>query len=1174
MKRTLFFISCLLTSIMMLAQDGLAVEDIQNSGCLSRARGEEYVEPIPTIVLTKEGSILSVQVLNYESNCETADFKVTSSVSGGSDDDPCSVNISVLPCVYGDEIADCVCTYNVSFTVRDLEANSFYLSCWWYEGQVTLEEGKPLVLEDIWGEATIDGMKYTLRKAMSRALLADGSTQKGEVRIPAELNYEGQTYTVTGISFSAFNNNKSLTKVIIPKTLKNMDLSNNIGINSNPFSGCTALQSIEVEEDNPAVCSVDGVLFNKEKTNLLSYPADASRTSYTVPESVTRIEGLAFSYSQHLRKVTLTDNVTVLGYSAFYESKSLAEVRLPSSLKTLANYVFGNCQRLKSVTIPQNVTTLGLKVFYGCTSLTSVTMPESVTSADYSVFEGCTSLESVTLSPNLERIMNNMFTNCSSLKELIIPNGVTMIGSEAFKNCSALTSLDLPESAVRLGSMIFAGCKLNTLYIRGIIDSNWMNSNIFRDMNTQTKLYVQPSEVNKFQTIYNGPVYPLPKNFDYLPFVELGKTWHVEGSPSYYEPYYHFLTCRMNEEVERDGKTYIQVKQSEDGRTGVSDVGLFREEDRRVYKYIETENKEVMLYDFSLKEGDTFTYEFEPDIPENFKVLKQGWLNDGPQIVSSITRLSADSVDITYRPLRTWTIGIETEPGIYHERTTWVEGVGSLVNTFCPSCMGGINSLAYIERKNNDGDLTNNYLPFSFYNMYGLVHGCDLPTGKADYTRTGDMHQLTYELVGDRLHVYGEVFCNCGPNHYALFYVKPTDDPLVHKIEFEIQDKEPLMWCEGLHATNFYVSGFDPKMNYIVVDNQGAEHLVINKTPQNEYRPMTEDGKIWKVGYGSKNPIQFVEYYYFDGDTIVDGRTCKQMMCQRYVTPDYPDYEVVMRIPLLSRSGVWYEEGKKVYVYNEANKQFKLMYDFSANANDTLQIHGQSYVIGPRQTGGIKGFKGVYRDVMMPWDKEQSIYNISWLEGVGSIEGPGYNVYLGEEYHGGAFLMSCTVGDEVIFLNDEYEEEATPAEARKRFDFTHTIKSQPKAPRREKTDQQLYGEYNDQQLSINLAPLDEVYLIRITDESGKSVYEKVVNAGNIVALNIDISSYAVGRYTVTVENSRESFKGEFEAITTGIEDHVKIEKLKNESIYNLQGQRLSTLRKGLNIVNGQKIFVK
>jgi hypothetical protein len=342
------------------------------------------------------------------------------------------------------------------------------------------------------------------------------------------------------------------------------------------------------------------------------------------------------------------------------------------------------------------------------------------------------------------------------------------------------------------------------------------------------------------------------------------------------------------------------------------------------------------------------------------------------------------------------------------------------------------------------------------------------------------------------------------------------------------------------------------------------------------YRPFVEEGKVWKVGYGSRNPIQFVEYYYFDGDTIVDGRTCKQMMCQRYVTPDYPDYEVVMRIPLLSRSGVWYEEGKKVYVYNEANKQFKLMYDFSANANDTLQIHGQSYVIGPRQTGGIKGFKGVYRDVMMPWDKEQSIYNITWLEGVGSIEGPGYNVYLGEEYHGGAFLMSCTVGDEVIYFNDEYEDGATPDAARKqRIDFTHTIKTRPKSRMlREEAEASLYGEYNDQQLGINLDPLDDSYLVQITDETGKAVYEKAVNAGSIVGLNIDISDYAEGRYTITVENNDESFTAQFDTQRTSIVE-VRSKRLEvKDAIYNLQGQRLSSLRKGLNIVDGRKVFVK
>ena len=99
-------------------------------------------------------------------------------------------------------------------------------------------------------------------------------------------------------------------------------------------------------------------------------------------------------------------------------------------------------------------------------------------------------------------------------------------------------------------------------------------------------------------------------------------------------------------------------------------------------------------------------------------------------------------------------------------------------------------------------------------------------------------------------------------------------------------------------------------------------------------------------------------------------------------------------------------------------------------------------------------------------------------------------------------------------------------------------------------------------------------MVRITDESDKVVYEKSINAGNIVGLNIDISAYAKGHYTVTVENSNETFTGEFDAQTTGIRD-VRWKKEDARSIiYNLQGQRLHSLQKGLNIVNGQKVFVK
>ena len=344
------------------------------------------------------------------------------------------------------------------------------------------------------------------------------------------------------------------------------------------------------------------------------------------------------------------------------------------------------------------------------------------------------------------------------------------------------------------------------------------------------------------------------------------------------------------------------------------------------------------------------------------------------------------------------------------------------------------------------------------------------------------------------------------------------------------------------------------------------------------YRPMIEDGKVWKVGSVtgvSDGIVKMVAYYYFDGDTIIDGKTCKQMMCQQYVNPDYPDYAAVMQFPLLKYVGAWYEEDKKVYEYNTIDKQFKLMYDFSVDADIPLQIDGQSYVIGPKQSGGMKGFKGVYRDVMMLWDKEQNTYNTSWLEGVGGIDGPVVSVYLGEENHV-AFLMSCTVGDEVIYLNDKYEDGATPmdAEAKKhRFDFTHTIKTKPQT-RGEEEEQSLYGEYNNLLLGINLEPLDEAYLVRITNESDQVVYEKTINAGSIVGLNIDISAFAKGRYTVTMENSSEVFTGKFETLTTGIQElkSSRIEDLK--SIYNLQGQRLNRLQKGLNIVNGRKVLVK
>jgi hypothetical protein len=329
------------------------------------------------------------------------------------------------------------------------------------------------------------------------------------------------------------------------------------------------------------------------------------------------------------------------------------------------------------------------------------------------------------------------------------------------------------------------------------------------------------------------------------------------------------------------------------------------------------------------------------------------------------------------------------------------------------------------------------------------------------------------------------------------------------------------------------------------------------------------------------------------------------MMRQGYVNPDYAESHNISQDTSLSYVGAWYEKDQKVYFCNATNNQFKLMYDFSLEDNGTFLKDDLPYVyvVGPRQTGGIKGFKGVYRDVL-EWQDEKSYKCAPWLEGVGIIYAPPtsniFNYWLVDPHW---FLMECYVDDEVIYLDDEYEDGATPddiAGARKsRFDFTHTTKTKPKTrskqeesdarissserdvarPKvktrmRSEEEQSLYGEYNEQQLSINLSPISDAYLVSITDESGKMVYEKPINAGNIVGLNIDISTYPKGDYTVTVENSNELFIGEFKAQTTGIKE-VKMKKEETKGyIYNLQGQRLNSLQKGLNIVNGQKVYVK
>ena len=87
----------------------------------------------------------------------------------------------------------------------------------------------------------------------------------------------------------------------------------------------------------------DGVLFNKDQTVLIQYPIGNTRTSYTIPESVTRIQNDAFVFSDYLVDVTIPEGVTSIGYDAFGDCTALPSVTIPESVTTIGNYAFA-CQ--------------------------------------------------------------------------------------------------------------------------------------------------------------------------------------------------------------------------------------------------------------------------------------------------------------------------------------------------------------------------------------------------------------------------------------------------------------------------------------------------------------------------------------------------------------------------------------------------------------------------------------------------------------------------------------------------------------------------------------------------------------------------------------------------------------------------------------------------------------
>ena len=241
-------------------------------------------------------------------------------------------------------------------------------------------------------------------------------------------------------------------------------------IGENVFLNSDSLTSITVDEENPYFMVDDGVLYSKDKRELLYCPKNFSGI-YRVAEEVKRIGKSAFRNCNQLTEIVLPEGLEVIGDTAFYGCTQLKQISLPKSVSQIGAYAYKGCP-LQGTLDLMNIKDIGEGAFEGCTGLTSVVLPENLLRIEASLFQGCTGLKVVNIPQCVTAIGISAFASCSRLQSVAIPDEVERIEDYAFKGCSNMKHLAIGNSVKKIGVEAFGECRrLKSLSIPASVDS-------------------------------------------------------------------------------------------------------------------------------------------------------------------------------------------------------------------------------------------------------------------------------------------------------------------------------------------------------------------------------------------------------------------------------------------------------------------------------------------------------------------------------------------------------------------------------------------------------------------------------------------------------------------------------------------------------------------------------
>ena len=312
--------------------------------------------------------------------------------------------------------------------------------------------------------------------------------------------------SVTSIGGGAFTGNSGLISIEIPVSVTS--------IAEMVFADCYNMTSIHVDPENPAYCDIDGVLFNKDTTTLITYP-EGKRGAYTIPNGVINIHADAFIGCKGLTSITIPNSVMRIEDVAFDECAQIETIICEATTppvcdrwsfhhlnESLGLYVpagsvgdykvaegwkyFTNINIIPGTGATEGqcgenlywsydkqtdiLTITGTGAMYDYewgtapwfhfrTMITGINFPDGITTIGSHAFAGCyVALASATIPNSVIRIGKKAFVKCEEMTSVIIGNSVTIIEEGAFAKCGVLESVIMGNSVVELGQHAFEEC--------------------------------------------------------------------------------------------------------------------------------------------------------------------------------------------------------------------------------------------------------------------------------------------------------------------------------------------------------------------------------------------------------------------------------------------------------------------------------------------------------------------------------------------------------------------------------------------------------------------------------------------------------------------------------------------------------------------------------------------